>query len=392
MKLSRGGVLALAALAAAAGLAAWYWWLRSEPVAVTLAPVERGRIERTVANTRAGTVQACQRARIAPATGGQIERLAVREGDRVAAGQLLLALWNEDLAAQLTLAEREHVSARARAEEACVLADVGEREAERLVRLRKQGVVSEENTDRSVGDAAARRAACRAAQATIGVGAARIDVARAALERTVLRAPFDGIVAEVNGEVGEFVTPSPVGIPTPPTVDLIQTGCVYVTAPIDEVDAAGVRVGMPVRISLDAYPGRTFPGTVRRIAPYVIDVEKQARTVDVEVNFVDAADSADLLIGYSADIEIVLETRDDTLRVPTESLLEGNRLLVYDEDEGVLDGRTVEIGIANWQFTEVATGVAAGERVVLSVAREGVGEGVDAVPEDESPPRPSGSP
>ena len=392
MKLSRGGVLALAAIAAAAALAAWYWWLRSEPVAVTLAPVERGRIERTVANTRAGTVQACQRARIAPATGGQIERLAVREGDRVAAGQLLLALWNEDLAAQLALAEREHVSARARADEACVLADVGEREAERLVRLRKQGVVSEENTDRSVGDAAARRAACRAAQATIGVGAARIDVARAALERTVLRAPFDGIVAEVNGEVGEFVTPSPVGIPTPPTVDLIQTGCLYVTAPIDEVDAAGVRVGMPVRISLDAYPGRTFPGTVRRIAPYVIDVEKQARTVDVEVNFLDPADSAELLIGYSADIEIVLETRDDTLRVPTESLLEGNRLLVYDADEGVLEGRSVEIGIANWQFTEVATGVAAGERVVLSVAREGVGEGVDAVPEDESSPRPSGSP
>lgn len=389
MRISRGGVLALGALTAAMGAGAWYG-LRSDPIAVALATVERGRIERTVANTRAGTVQACQRARIAPATGGQIERLEVREGDRVQAGQLLLALWNEDLAAQLTLTEREHGSTRARADEACVLADVAEREAERLVRLRKQGVVSEENTDRTVGEASARRAACQAAEATVGVGEARVAVARAALDRTILRAPFDGIVAEVNGELGEFVTPSPVGIPTPPTVDLIQTGCVYVSAPIDEVDAAGVRVGMPARISLDAYPGRTFAGTVRRIAPYVVDVEKQARTVDVEVHFTDAGEPEQLLIGYSADIEIVLETRDDALRVPTETLLEGNRLLVFDADGGVLVARDIATGIANWQFTEVERGVAAGERVVVSVAREGVADGVAAIPEEPAAARAAG--
>lgn len=375
--------IALAALVAATAGGLWYW-LRDEPVPVTLATVDRGRIERTVANTRAGTVKACQRARIAPATGGQIETLAVREGDRVETGQLLLELWNHDLAAQLKLVEREHVSAVARADEACVLADVAEREAARLVRLRKQGVVSEENYDRSAAEATARRAGCRAAQAAVGVGAAQVDVARAALERTILRAPFRGIVAEVNGEVGEFVTPSPVGIPTPPTVDLIQTGCAYVSAPIDEVDAAGVRVGMLARLTLDAYPGRSFTGRVRRIAPYVVDVEKQARTVDVEVDFVDAADTEDLLIGYSADIEVVLETRDDRLRVPTESLLEGRRVLVLAD--GVLESRDVRTGIANWQFTEIVDGAAAGERVVLSVAREGVRDGAAAVPDETAKP------
>lgn len=372
--------ITLAALLAGGAIGLWYW-LRETPVPVTLATADRGRIERTVANTRAGTVKACQRARIAPATGGQIQTLAVREGDRVEAGQLLLELWNQDLAAQLQLVQREHVSATARAEEACVLADVAEREADRLVRLRKQGVVSEENYDRARGDAIARRAACRAAQAAVGVGQAQIDVARAALERTMLRAPFGGIVAEVNGELGEFVTPSPVGIPTPPTVDLIETGCVYVSAPIDEVDAAGVRVGMPARITLDAFPGRSFAGRVRRIAPYVVDVEKQARTVDVEVAFDDPGDTADLLIGYSADIEVVLETRDDRLRIPTEALLEGERVLVLDD--GVLASRDVEPGIANSQFTEVTRGLDAGEQVVLSVSREGVRPGVTAV-RDES--------
>jgi HlyD family secretion protein len=374
--------IALGALVVVAAAGLWYW-LRSTPVPVTLATVDRGRIERTVANTRAGTVKACQRARIAPATGGQIETLAVRKGDRVEAGQLLLELWNQDLAAQVKLVEREHVSAVARADEACALADVAERDAARLVRLRKQGVVSEEDFDRAQGDATARRAACRAAQSAIGVGEAQIDVARAALERTILRAPFRGIVAEVNGEVGEFVTPSPVGIPTPPTVDLIETGCVYVSAPIDEVDAAGVRVGMPARVTLDAFPGRSFAGHVRRIAPYVTEVEKQARTVDVEVEIDDRKDTEELLIGYSADIEVVLETRDDRLRVPTESLLEGKRVLVLEN--GILARHDVEVGITNWQFSEITRGVDAGDAVVLSVAREGVHEGVRAVPDETAP-------
>jgi HlyD family secretion protein len=379
--------IAAGLVVAAAGALAW-WWLREPPVPVAVATADRGRVERSVANTRAGTVQACRRARIAPATGGQIERLEVREGDRVEAGRLLLELWNDDLAAQLALAEREDVATRARAEEACALADVAEREAQRLVRLRKQGVAAEETTERAVGEAAARRAACAAAQASTTVAAARIDVARAALDRTILRAPFAGVVAEVNGELGEFVTPSPVGIPTPPTVDLIDTECVYVSAPIDEVDAAEVRPGLTARITLDAYPGKSFPGVVRRVAPYVLDLEKQARTVDVEVDFADAVDERNLLIGYSADIEVVLATRDDALRVPTEAILEGNRVLVYDD--GVLDERTIEPGLANWEFTAVERGLSAGERVVVSVAREGVAAGASAVVEEEAPAREAG--
>jgi len=379
-----GRWIAAGAIVAAAGALAW-WWMREPPVPVAVAAAQRGRVERTVANTRAGTVQACRRARIAPATGGQIERLEVREGDRVEQGRLLLELWNDDLAAQLALAEREDVAARARADEACALADVAEREAQRLVRLRKQGVAAEETTERAVGQATASRAACTAARASTTVAAARIDVARAALDRTILRAPFAGVVAEVNGELGEFVTPSPVGIPTPPTVDLIDTDCVYVSAPIDEVDAAEVRPGLPARVTLDAYPGRTLAGVVRRVAPYVLDLEKQARTVDVEVDFTDPADEEGLLIGYSADIEVVLATREGALRVPTEAILDGRRVLVFDR--GVLDEREIEPGLANWEFTAVDRGLDEGDRVVVSVAREGVAPGASAVLEEEAAPR-----
>jgi len=78
--------------------------LRSKPITVLVKAAERGRIEATVANTRAGTVKACRRALLAPAIGGQIFQLPVREGMEVKTGDLLLVLWNEDLQAEVRLA------------------------------------------------------------------------------------------------------------------------------------------------------------------------------------------------------------------------------------------------------------------------------------------------
>jgi HlyD family secretion protein len=209
---------------------------------------------------------------------------------------------------------------------------------------------------------------------------------RANLERTRLYAPFGGVIAEINGELGEFVTPSPIGIATPPTVDLIDTACLYVKAPIDEVDAGGVRRGMPARVVLDAFADRSFAGRVRRVANYVLEVEKQARTVDVEVELEPDSSLPDLLAGYSADVEVILATRDDVVRVPTEAVLEGPRVLVYAG--GRLEERRIRSGLSNWEHTEVAEGLSPGEQVVLSVDREGVKAGIRAVP-DETPRRAS---
>ena len=114
---------------------------------------------------------------------------------------------------------------------------------------------------------------------------ARVNVTRVEQGRTVLVAPFDGTVAKIVGEIGEYSTPSPPGVPTPPAIDLIDDSCLYVKAPMDEVDAPRIRIGQPVRISIDALPKQTFPGRVKRVAPFVSAVEKQARTVDIDVTF-----------------------------------------------------------------------------------------------------------
>jgi HlyD family secretion protein len=227
--------------------------------------------------------------------------------------------------------------------------------------------------DAASSEATVKAAGCRAAETDIASAQARRDTAGATLAKSVLRAPFAGIVAEVTGEQGEYSTPSPPGIPTPPAIDLIDDRCLYVSAPIDEVDAPKVRVALPARIALDAFPGRHFPGRVKRIAPYVLELEKQARTVDVEVAFSQPVEAEALLVGYSADAEIVLEAREHVLRIPTQALLPGHRVLVLQD--GVLAERRVDSGLANWQYTEIRSGLTEGEQVVVSLEKDGVKAG-----------------
>jgi HlyD family secretion protein len=366
-------------LAIGAGLG-WYW-AKPKPLLVRLQTVEYGQVQATVANTRAGTVKACRRAKLSPAMGGLIADLPVKRGDHVKTGQLLLELWNHDLTAQIKLAERQADETAARATEACVNAKVARREAERQVKLHKQHLASEDQVERAVGQAEANEAACNAARESVRVAKAQVTVNQELLDRTVLNAPFDGTVAEINGELGEYVTPSPPGIPTPPAIDLVDNSCLYISAPIDEVDAPAVKVGMPARITLDAFPGETFEGRVRRIAPYVLEVEKQARTVEVEGDFTNPEEYARLLAGYSADLEIVLDSRDHVLRIPTEAVLEGKRVLVYQPDDSLLHSRDIETGLSNWKLTEVRAGLSEGEQVVVSVDREGVEAGALVRPE-----------
>ena len=356
---------------------------RSRPVKVRIAEAAVGSIEETVANTRAGTVKACHRALITPAIGGQIAALPVKEGDYVEQGALLLELWNKDLQAQLELAESQARAARASAESVCVRADIAARKAKRTLELRKTKAISEELVDQTVGDSKAQKADCESAQSSARVSAAQVNLAKAQLERTRLIAPFAGVIAEVTGELGEYVTPSPPGIATLPVIDMVDKYCFYVSAPIDEVDAPQIKLNMQSRISLDAFKQRRFSGTVRRIANYVLDREKQARTVEIEVNFSQTEVMHELLPGYSADVEVILKTREQVLRVPTEAVIDKQQVLVFDADEKLLELRDVITGLSNWDHTEIIEGLQAGEQVVLSVERKGVADGAYAIAETE---------
>ena len=365
-------------------VALFAWLTRAKPIAVVLKSVDTGKVEATIANTRAGTVEACLRTKLSTIMGGRIEYLGVKEGDKVKKGQLLMKLWNDDQQAQEALAKTQQTLSERRVNEACIVAASAEREAERQAGLRKQGFVSIAKEDAARSEADAKRAACNTAKADVAQSAARVNASRVEQGRTALYAPFAGTVAKIVGELGEYSTPSPPGVQTPPAIDLIDESCLYVKAPMDEVDAPKVQVGQSVRITLDALAKQVFPGKVKRVAPYVSAVEKQARTVDIEVNFDQPEAAGHLLVGYSADVEVLLAGRENVLRVPTAAIQEGGRVLLYNPDSGRLEERKIKTGLANWEYTEVLEGLKAGERIVTSLEREGVKVGARVVPDDKA--------
>ncbi|MGH9750265.1 MAG: efflux RND transporter periplasmic adaptor subunit [Candidatus Polarisedimenticolia bacterium] len=373
------GIVVAAIAAIGAGLR--FTVFREQPVPVTVYRVAAGRVEETVTNSKAGTVKARRRAKISPEIGGRVATIGARPGDRVRKGQVLLRLGDSDLKAQLALARQELATARATAREACLTAEQAQRDYRRNLDLKKDAIVSEEILERMLNQSEGAAARCEAARAAIERSSSAIDLAQANLEKSVLRAPFDGIVADLDAELGEWVSPSPPAVPIPPVYDVIDPSSIYVSAPLDEVDAATVTPGLPARVTLDPYPQKSFEGRVARVAPYVQDIEQQNRTLEIEVDFTDPEITRAMLPGTSADIEIILDARDGVLRIPAYALLEGARVLVFGE--GRLKARQVKTGLRNWEYAEVTEGLTAGEPVVVSLDREEVRDGAKAAIREE---------
>ena len=384
-----------------AAVTARYTLFKPQPVPITVFRVATGRVEETVTNSKAGTIKSRRRATLSTEIGGRVVELPVGKGDHVRRGQVLVRLADADYRAQVDVQERALQAAGASADEACRGAEHAERELARSRKLAADELVSQDMLDQAQSQRDMAAASCAAARAQIGQAQASIALARATLAKTVLRAPFDGVVADITTELGEYITPSPPGLPIPPVIELIDTDAIYVSAPMDEVDVGKVRVGLPVRVTLDAFPDKRPMGHVTRVAPYVQDVQEQNRTFEIDVEFDKEALSAlgagqanpdpaqrrptsgrtpgrqpaqTLRPGTSADVEVILGVHEGVLRIPTYALLEGDRVLVVRE--GNLASVAVKTGLRNWEFTEILSGLSAGDAVAVSLDRPEVKPGV----------------
>ncbi|MFB2709690.1 efflux RND transporter periplasmic adaptor subunit [Aeromonas veronii] len=358
-----GAVVAAAAVA---------WWWQPQPTPIRLAEVGRGDVLVTVVNTRAGTIKSCQRAGLSLPGGGVVEQIAVKAGERVARGDLLLTLWSDDIHADLARARAQQALGKTQREVRCSEAAYYEREANRLATLLAKNLTSRTLAEQAQNLADTRRYVCQASRQQERVDEAQVAQVEARLSERRLQAPFAGVVAEVNSKLGEYMTPSPPGVAMPPVIDLIDDRCLYVSAPIDEVDAACLKVGQSARVLLDAMPGRDFAATVTRIAPYVKELEKQARTVEVEAALTALPTDVPLLIGYSADLEVEVTRATDVLRVAASSRADDGSVLRLEGDKLV---RVMpRWGVENWNWIEVAEGLAVGDRLAAQPGQI-VGEG-----------------
>lgn len=357
---------------------------RPDPIPVSVFRVDRGRVEDTVVNSRAGTVQSRHRAELSPGIPGLVVATPAKKGQAVSAGEVLVRLDDAEARAQRDLAARSLDAARAAEKEACLSADQAARDEKRAQGLAALDLIATQTLEEAQTRAEATAAACRAAQERTKQAAAALAAAQATLDKTAITAPFAGIVLDITTEVGEWISPSPTGMALPPVVDLIDLRELYVSAPVDEADVARVHAGLPVRITHDAFRDRAFAGHLTYVSSYVETRQEQNRTLTIEAVYDEKELPGNLVPGLSADVEIILDDRDDVLRIPSYALLEGDRVLVLRD--GRLEEAKVTTGLRNWEFTEITNGISEGDAIVISLDRPEVKAGARATLSDSAAP------
>jgi HlyD family secretion protein len=342
--------------------------LRPRPLEVEVARAERATVEDAVANSQAGTVKARFRSRLGIERAGRVDRIAFREGATVRRGDVLVQLEVSTARTQLEAARRDQETQVAMLESARAAASKAQRDFDRTQRLRASDLVSEEQMDQAKTATDASQADLRAAQARADRAAAAVRLAQDELDHMRVTAPFDGVIAQRLVEVGESVVPGQA------VIELVDPDRLYVSAPIDEMDSGQLREKLPARVTLDPYPGQTWQGTLSRVFPVVNDAKEQNRTLEVEVELPPDPAKPTPRPGTSADIEIVLDRREGVLRIPTFAVIEGKRVLVVANGKTV--SRDITIGLKNWEWTEVTSGLKEGELVVTNLDKQGVKAGI----------------
>ncbi len=342
--------------------------LRPEAVVVEVAVVDRGIVKDTVSNSQAATVRSRLHARVGAEIGGRVAAIPHREGSPVKAGNVLVELDDATASRRLELAREDLATSRAHHDAARAATTLAARELDRAESLAAEGLVSGEQLDSARAAADRTTAESSAAQAQIQRATAARRLAEQELENRRVRAPFDGVVAEVLVELGESV------IPGAPLIEILDPVQLYISAELDEVDIGLIVVGLAAEVEFDPFPDLQLTGVVTRVAPYVSDLLEQNRTLEVEIEFTSGPDDPQPRPGTSADVEIILARREDVLRVPTFSVIEGNHVLIVENGRAV--ERTVTTGLRNWDYTEILDGVAAGEQVITSLDRAQLTDGM----------------
>lgn len=355
---------------------AWRQWQGPEIPAYQLE--QRPLVQRVVAS---GEVDSQSLAQVGSEITGVVKARHVREGDAVRAGDLLIELHDEEQQARLREAEaalRQLVqSQRPQTEAALREAQTNLAQASRE-RERREALVARQLLPAEQGEQARQaeisaRSALQRAQAAAAAAAPggsdeqllqqRLAAARAALERTRIRARFDGVVQVRAVEPGDVVQPGTA------LLQIARADSREILVPLDEKELGPVAIGQPALIIADAYPTEVLEGRVSFIAPAV---DTNRGTIDVHLELLESADF--LRQGMTVSVDIRTASRDQALVIPNDALFNrrGDSAEVLRLAGGRLAERVpVRLGLRGTGLTEVVEGVGAGDVLLTDEQAEG---------------------
>ena len=350
-------------------------WFTSQPRAITVQTtpiVTTYPSQQFVVINSTGYVVAQRKASISSKASGRLEWLGVAEGSRVKAGDIIARLDKSDVQAQVEGARANVQVARATLEQAQAEDRDAASSLKRTRDLIAQKFVSESALDTAKARADRAVAGVASAKAAIGSAEANARNAQVAVDYTVIRAPFDGIILSKSANVGDMVTPfSSAADSKGAVVSMADMSTLEVEADVSEASLSKVSVGQPTEITLDALPDVRFRGTVSRIVP---TVDRAKATVMTKVRF-DAID-ARVLPEMSAKVSFLSQPVTAEQQKPL-TAVNADALATRDGKSVVFvvrDGKTVQVNVTPGQkigdLTAISGEVNTGEKAVLKPATD----------------------
>lgn len=364
-----------------------------------------------------GTVQPERSVNVSPKTSGKLRELLVKEGDRVEQGQILAYMDDSNFQGQLTQAKGQVASAQAnlqrlqagnrtqdiaQAQARVRNAEASLRRAEQALRQNQQlfntGAISQRELNNSLADrdsaiaqltenkqavslqqAGSRPEEIAEARAQVTTAEGSLQTVQTQIADTVIRAPFSGVVTKKFADPGAFVTPTTSGsavssATSSSILSLASNNQIF--ANVAESNIAQIKLGQPIAIKVDAFPGKTFTGKVIQLATQSTTVQN-VTSFEVKSS---VADPAKLLrVGMSVDVEFKVGTLSNVLVIPTVAIVrqEGTSgVLVMAGEKGDSQGdrstnrrsefRPITTGVSVTDKTVVLSGLQIGDRVMLS--------------------------
>lgn len=313
-----------------------------------------------------GYVVAQRKAAVASKATGRLEWLGVTEGSRVRKDEVIARLENRDVTAQRDQAAANVKVAAANLEQTRAELRDAEANLRRSQDLAAKSYISGSALDSALARFDKARAGVQSGEASLAVAQASLQVAEVALDQTLIRAPFDGVVLTKSANVGDNITPFSQAADTKgAVVTIADMDTLEVEADVAESSLGKIKVGQPCEIQLDAIPDHRFPGVIQRIVP---TVDRAKATVLVKIRFLER--DSRVLPDMSAKVaflerEVSAADRQPVTVVPKQAIVERNgapAVFVVKDGRAVLT--RVEGGRSIGDLVQVA-GVAAGERVIV---------------------------
>jgi HlyD family secretion protein len=342
-----------------------------------------------------GTIEPVVKVDVKSILSGKVTDLLVREGDRVTRGQVLASV-EPDVNQAQTLSE-----VRSELNMAEIRAQDAQKDLETNTRLHEEGLLADQQLkDFRVRFEAATETleSARAKNQIVKESGIPIDGKISTSQRVNILSPMDGTVIKKNVEIGQTVSS---GLSSfnegTPLYTVADVGSMLIKASINEVDIGRVRLGMPVMITVDAFPYKRFDGTVTHISP-AARLKEKVKVFDIEVTLKEQV--KDFRAGMTANIEVRGDKAARVLGVPVEGIFKKkDHELVYvlkktfdEAKEGEKQPRKTKSGKLDvsdvWQRffeeKEVKVGLVSLERAQIL---EGLTEGVELALEDPTRPR-----